>query len=256
MAKGFFALLGSVAKKPASKSSADVPAEVDSSDNSPINQDPSQGVVADPTASPGQQQQSNKVLAFILIAGVLMAGFLSFQPRSPMSNRVPAKQKANDQLDIVDFDAQPTLSPPPPPRQPQTQPQPKAVESVQPKPQTRQIAFPQPGTVHYFNDVNPVDFVSALQVVAANQYNLKYAVRFDRSDTGAPFMMLYLEPGQQVDMGIPVGTYMITIGAGNEWHGDTEFFGPQGQSFHLQANLVATKGGRALINVAPMVNRP
>lgn len=124
----------------------------------------------------------------------------------------------------------------------------RAVPQVRPT-ESPAVPFPEPGTAHYFRPVTAAEFNAALTVSAPTAATGLYAVRFDDIQRSQRFMMVYLRAGQTLDLGLPAGSYTVTVAKGTHWYGDDALFGPAGTQRQLRNALDAAPDAHVSVQI-------
>lgn len=98
-------------------------------------------------------------------------------------------------------------------------------------------AFPRPGSAHYYAPVQQARLVSSVKISAeAGDAAYKHVVRLQTANDKRPIVDLYLVPGQQVDVGLPVGDFEAVTFVGERWFGREAMFG-RGNPGKVMANI-------------------
>lgn len=170
-----------------------------------MQEDRRKSAILKPTQSrPGTQgagnrgnNQLNKLIRWVLITVCLLVGYRLLGPRIRATWPAPASPIPSTQRAPV-----PMLTP-------------------------LGVAFPRPGSAHYFERVEQQNLVSSVRLTAeAGDAAFKHVVRLQSAGDQRPFVDLYLVPGQQVDVGLPRGDFEAVTYVGDRWYGREAMFGP------------------------------
>jgi len=89
------------------------------------------------------------------------------------------------------------------------------------------VQFPATVSARYPEAVDPAKLISPVTIRTADAPGKNYVVILERDSRNVPFVVLYMSPGQSVDLGVEPGRYRVIVGAGERWFGDVNGFGDQ-----------------------------
>ena len=102
-------------------------------------------------------------------------------------------------------------------------------------------ALPANGSARRFGTS---DSVAPFRILTSGTSN--YFVKLDSVSSGRTVLTVFVRAGQQVDIKVPLGTYIVKYAAGRSWYGTQHLFGPQTSyakadttfDFHRQGNQI------------------
>lgn len=111
--------------------------------------------------------------------------------------------------------------------------------------------FPATVVAKYPEPVNPAALVSPWHLRTAEGAGVNYVVFLERAERNVPFVILYMRPGQSVDMGLLPGRYRVTVATGDKWYGEDRMFGDPRRVYVKRDLLIAEPHVRRSVLIQP-----